>query len=76
MINAVALGPIELKEILSKIIDDKESYPVQKFGAKYWKELSRLSNAERREIIASCSLSDSMNVELRKGIAIGEYFDL
>lgn len=64
-------------ELINKLTELKNSgvpYPVHKFAAKYWRSLKNLSITDKKEILASCAMSDSYAVELDKGIAIGEEY--
>ena len=63
------------KELIERLKEMKkiDSYPVHKFSALYFDSLLKLSNADLTEIIKETGTPDSMNVELKKGIAIGEY---
>lgn len=62
-------------ELISKLTEIKKSgvtYPVHKFSARYWEPLRLLSNEEIKAIITACGFTDSMAVEVGKGIAIGQ----
>lgn len=48
------------------------SYPCQKFSARYWKSLKKLSPKEREDIIVACGFGKSFVAEVNKGMAIGE----
>ena len=64
-------------ELISKLAEIKNlggSYPCQKFGTKYWESLKDLSANEIKNIINACGFTDSMGVEVSKGIAIGEEY--
>ena len=64
-------------ELISKLIEIKNlggSYPCQKFGTKYWESLKDLSANEIKNIINACGFTDSMGVEVSKGVAIGEEY--
>ncbi len=64
-------------ELINKLTEFKNSgvpYPVHKFAAKYWRSLKTLSITDKKEILASCAMSDSYTVELDKGVAIGEEY--
>lgn len=63
-----------LKE-LKHMIAIKETYPVQKIGAKYWKELSRMSSIDRDYILKESGKTVNMGIELKKGMAVGEFLD-
>lgn len=63
-------------ELISKLTEIKNtgtSYPCHKFASKYWESLKDLSTAEIKDILSACGFTDSMNVEISKGIAIGQY---
>lgn len=62
-------------ELISKLNEMKKqgiTYSPHKFGAKYWYSLKQLSNADIKDILSACGLSDNYTVEIVKGIAIGE----
>ena len=67
-----ALNKNELTAIL-KEMKDGNNYPIHKFSALYSDSLLKLSNAEQIEIIKEADSPESMAVELKKGIAVGEY---
>lgn len=62
----------QLIDKLSIIKNSGASYPCQKFGAKYWESLKELSANDIKQILTACGFTDSMSVEIPKGIAIGE----
>jgi 5-methylcytosine-specific restriction endonuclease McrBC GTP-binding regulatory subunit McrB len=64
----------QLIDKLSIIKNSGVSYPCQKFGAKYWESLKELSANDIKQILTACGFTDSMSVEVPKGIAIGEEF--
>ena len=64
----------QLIDKLSIIKNSGASYPCQKFGAKYWESLKELSANDIKQILTACGFTDSMGVEVPKGIAIGEEF--
>ena len=66
------LNKNELTVIL-KEMKDGNNYPIHKFSALYSDSLLKLSNAEQIEIIKEVGSPESMAVELKKGIAVGEY---
>lgn len=66
------LNKNELTAIL-KEMKDGNNYPIHKFSALYSDSLLKLSNAEQIEIIKEADSPESMAVELKKGIAVGEY---
>lgn len=62
-------------ELISKLNEMKKqgiTYSPHKFGAKYWYSLKQLSNADIKDILSACGLSNNYTVEIVKGIAIGE----
>lgn len=64
-------------ELINKLTEFKNSgvpYPVHKFATKYWRSLKILNIADKKEILASCVMSDSYTVEIDKCIAIGEEY--
>lgn len=67
------LSIYDLVRILKKMVEDKETYAVLKFGFLYWETIIELSSGDRKKIIADCGLKPSMNVELKKGIELGKY---
>ena len=63
------------KELIAKLKGIKESgvtYPCHKFATKYWKSLKDLDVQSIKDILSACGFTDSMNVEVSKGIAIGQ----
>ncbi len=64
----------QLIDKLSIIKNSGASYPCQKFGAKYWESLKELSANDIKQILTACGFTDSMSVEVPKGVAIGEEF--
>lgn len=56
-----------LKEL--KIIT---TYSIQKFGARYWSSLKKLSPIDRKKILIESGVSEGNAVEVEKGMAIGE----
>lgn len=48
------------------------SYAAQKFGAKYWYSLRRLTPSDEKEILQACGMKESFTVEIDKGVAVGE----
>lgn len=67
-------SPAELIDKLSTIKNSGVSYPCQKFGAQYWESLKDLSANDIKQIINACSFTDSMGVEVSKGMSIGEEY--
>ena len=62
----------ELVAALKEIKLSGVTYPCHKFAAKYWKSLKDLSVEQIKTLLSSCEFTESMNVEISKGIAIGE----
>lgn len=58
---------------LSEIKNAGETYPCHKFSTKYWESLVDLSTAEIKSLLIACGFTETMNVEVSKGIAIGQY---
>lgn len=48
------------------------SYAAQKYGAKYWYSLRRLTPSDEKEILQACGMKESLTVEIDKGVAVGE----
>ncbi len=64
-----------LEELVALLKETKltgTTYPCHKFAAKYWKSLKNLSAEQIKQLLQACGFTDSMNVEISKGIAIGE----
>lgn len=62
-------------DLMAKLKEIKESgttYPCHKFAAKYWESLKDLDATSIKRILTACEFTDSMNVEISKGIAIGQ----
>ena len=66
------LNKNELAAILKEMKTD-DNYPIHKFSVLYSGALSKLSKTEQLEIIKEAGSPESMAVELKKGIAVGEY---
>ena len=64
----------ELINKLSAIKNSGVTYPCDKFAERYWESLKNLSLIEINNILTACGFTMSMNVEIKKGIAVGEYF--
>ena len=63
------------KELTAKLKEIKESgvtYPCHKFATKYWESLKDLDAQSIKNILSACGFTDSMAVEVSKGIAIGQ----
>lgn len=70
------LTPEELTVKLREIKTSGTTYPCHKFAAKYWESLKDLSPDRIKQILNACGFTESMNVEVSKGVAIGqEYLD-
>ncbi len=62
-------------ELIGKLTTIKESgvsYPCHKFSAQYWESLKDLPAAEIKRIVTACGFTDSMTVEVGKGVSIGQ----
>lgn len=59
---------IKLKEIKNSGV----TYPCHKFAAQYWRSLKDLSADVIKQILIACGFTESMNVEISKGVAIGQ----
>ena len=64
----------ELKGKLKEIKESGVTYPCHKFAAQYWMSLQDLKPDDIKTILSACGFTDSMNVEISKGIAIGQEF--
>jgi hypothetical protein len=64
----------ELKGKLKEIKESGVTYPCHKFAAQYWMSLQDLKPDDTKSILSACGFTDSMNVEISKGIAIGQEF--
>lgn len=64
----------ELIDKLSEMKDSGVTYPSQKFAVKYWRSLKQLNKAEKRAILKSCSMEESLTTEFDKGIALGKEY--
>lgn len=62
----------ELINRLSEIKTSGVTYPCHKFAAKYWESLKDLSSDEIKKILTDCGFTETMNVEISKGVAVGE----
>jgi MoxR-like ATPase len=63
------------EELVVKLNEIKLSgvtYPCHKFSAQYWKSLKKLTPEEIKQLLKACGFTDTMNVEVGKGIAVGE----
>lgn len=64
----------ELAVKLKEIKNTGVSYPCHKFAAKYWRSLKDLSAEVIKQILSACGFTESMNVEISKGVAIGQEY--
>jgi hypothetical protein len=63
------------EELVAKLKETKLSgvtYPCHKFATKYWKSLKGFAPEDIKRLLTACGFTESMNVEISKGIAIGE----
>ena len=68
-------GILSVTDLTTKLKEIKASgvsYPCHKFAAKYWESLKDLDTTNIKSILTACEFTDSMNVEILKGIAIGQ----
>lgn len=64
-----------LEELVAKLNEIKLSgitYPCHKFSAQYWKSLKKLTPEQIKQLLKACGFTDTMNVEVGKGMAVGE----
>ena len=62
-------------ELVKKLNETKNSgttYPCQKFATKYWKSLRDLNQTAIKELLTKAGFSETFNVEVSKGIAVGQ----
>ena len=62
-------------ELVKKLNETKNSgttYPCQKFATKYWKSLRDLNQTAIKELLNKAGFSETFNVEVSKGIAVGQ----
>ena len=64
----------ELAVKLKEIKNSGVTYPCHKFAAQYWRSLKDLSADVIKQILNACGFTESMNVEISKGIAIGQEY--
>ena len=64
----------ELAVKLKEIKNSGVTYPCHKFAAQYWKSLKDLSAEVIKQILSACGFTESMNVEISKGVAIGQEY--
>lgn len=65
-------SPSELISRLTQIKTSGVTYPCHKFAARYWESLKDLTADEIKRIVVACGFTETMNVEVSKGIAIGQ----
>lgn len=64
----------ELAVKLKEIKNSGVTYPCHKFAAQYWRSLKDLSADAIKQILNACGFTESMNVEVSKGVAIGQEY--
>ena len=64
----------ELAVKLKEIKNSGVTYPCHKFAAQYWRSLKDLSADAIKQILNACGFTESMNVEISKGVAIGQEY--
>ena len=64
----------ELAVKLKEIKNSGVTYPCHKFAAQYWRSLKDLSADAIKQILTACGFTESMNVEISKGVAIGQEY--
>lgn len=64
----------ELAVKLKEIKNSGVTYPCHKFAAQYWRSLKDLSADTIKQILVACGFTESMNVEISKGVAIGQEY--
>ena len=64
----------ELAVKLKEIKNSGVTYPCHKFAAQYWRSLKDLSTDVIKQILNACGFTESMNVEISKGVAIGQEY--
>lgn len=69
------LSENELVTKMKELMNDGWGYPCQRFGVKYWKSLKGFNRTSRKHLLSLCELSDSMDIELTKGISVGEWLE-
>ena len=65
----------DVRELIVKLDEIKHSgvpYPCQKFAARYWESLQNLDTNAIKDIVNTCGFTDSMTVEITKGVAVGQ----
>lgn len=63
-------------ELVKKLAELKSAYSCLKFGVKYWESLKKLTASQIKEVLSACGLTESMGIEVTKGIAVGEEYSL
>ena len=64
----------ELAVKLKEIKNSGVTYPCHKFAAQYWRSLKDLTADTIKQILIACGFTETMNVEISKGIAIGQEY--
>ena len=64
----------ELAVKLKEIKNSGVTYPCHKFAALYWRSLKDLSADTIKQILIACGFTETMNVEISKGVAIGQEY--
>lgn len=64
----------ELAVKLKEIKNSGVTYPCHKFAAQYWRSLKDLSADTIKQILIACGFTETMNVEISKGVAIGQEY--
>lgn len=64
----------ELAVKLKEVKNSGVTYPCHKFAAQYWRSLKDLSADTIKQILIACGFTESMNVEISKGVAIGQEY--
>ena len=64
----------ELAVKLKEIKNSGVTYPCHKFAAQYWRSLKDLTTEATKQILTACGFTESMAVEISKGVAIGQEY--
>ena len=64
----------ELAVKLKEIKNSGVTYPCHKFAAQYWRSIKDLSADAIKKILLACGFTETMNVEISKGVAIGQEY--
>ena len=64
----------ELAVKLKEIKNSGVTYPCHKFAAQYWRSLKDQPAEAIKQILLACGFTESMNVEISKGVAIGQEY--